>query len=120
MTPYAKALWTALVEHQEAAKKAHPVGVHVVIPLYLITYGALIAKARIPLSPIGIGPYLREVAEECQRRSGKPLNALAVSQKSDGSPGVPGDSYDGAGGFLIRNWDRDVVDAIRSTYPLVP
>lgn len=120
MTPIAKALWRTLASHLEAAKRAHPVGARVSIPEYLITYGKLITTAKVPISPIGIGPYLREVAEECQRRTLKPLNAIAVSQKSDGTPGVPGDSYDGAGGFFLKDWDRDVADTIRTTFPAVP
>lgn len=120
MTPIAKALWKTLASHLEEAKKAHPLVAHISIPPYLITYGKLITKARVPVIPKGIGPYLLEVAEECQRRRLKPLNGLAVSQKSDGTPGVPGDHYDGAGGFLLRDWDRDVVEAIRTTFPALP
>jgi len=42
------------------------------------------------------------------------LNSLAVN----GTTGLPGDGYDGAGGFHIVNWPANVEQCIRfSGYP---
>jgi hypothetical protein len=87
---------------------------HIIESNYTIAYGILCARAAFPGSPEGVGPYLREIAEWCNASGFPPLNALAVNATT----GIPGDSYNGAGGFSIINWPADLAACVRFTgYP---
>ena len=76
---------------------------------YTITYGDLCAAAAVPIPAIAVSPFLLEIAEWCEAASFPPLNSLAVNAGT----GIPGASYDGAGGFDIIDWPRDAEACIR-------
>jgi hypothetical protein len=60
-----------------------------------------------------VGPFLLEIAEWCKDAGYPPLNALAVN-----ATGMPGEGYDGAGGYIVKDWPNDVEGCILFTgYP---
>jgi hypothetical protein len=114
MSPIAKALLNALLAHLHASRAIKPPGPDPVRDSYTIGYGQLIERAKVPIQPINVSPFLLEVAEWCSSNNYKALHSLAVSVV-DGRRTYPGDGYDGAGGFLLKDWDKDVVEAILFT-----
>lgn len=110
-------LGQALLDHHRAATaRLPPQTPKRLIPArYTIQYGALCEKAGVPHVVRMVGNFLGEVAEWCAERNYPPLNSLAVNSAS----GLPGDGYDGAGGFHIVNWPSNVEQCIRFTgYPV--
>lgn len=114
MSSIAKALLNALLAHLRTATAAIPPGTHPNPDNYTIGYGELIMKAQVPIPPIKISPFLLEVAEWCTSHGYKAIHSLAVSVVN-GRRTYPGDGYDGAGGFLLKDWQKDVVEAIQFT-----
>lgn len=114
MRPEARALGQALLDQHRAATAQHPPKKHLVHRLYTLRYGVLCDRSGVPHLVRVVGPFLQEVAEWCQSEGCPPLNSLAV-----GENGIPGEGYDGAGGFKAINWASDVEACIRWTqYPL--
>jgi hypothetical protein len=113
MRAEARALGQALLAQHRAATTQHPPKKHVVPGQYTIRYGVLCDRAGVPHVLRIVGTFLGEVAEWCDAEGFPPLNSLAV-----GENGVPGEGYDGAGGFKAINWPRDVEACIRfAGYP---
>jgi hypothetical protein len=56
-----------------------------------------------------VGTFLEEIAEWCEAEEFPPLNSLAVN----GTTGIPGAGYDGAGNFYIVDWPNDAEACIR-------
>ena len=113
MRTEARALGQALLEHHRAITVQHPPGKRILTSKYTIRYGVLCDRARLPHLVRIVGPFLGDGAEWCQAGNFPPLNALAV-----GENGVPGQGYDGAGGFKGSNWVEDVERCIRfAGYP---
>lgn len=115
MDPISRKLGQALLNHHQATTQMHPPGPYIVEGKYMISYGALCAKAGAPMGilPI-IGRYLLPIAEWCERAGYPALNALAVSDDT----GIPGGGYDSAGGFAIVDWPEEVKRCIRfAGYP---
>ncbi len=109
-----RALANALLRKHAAAVETYPVGKTIARNNYLISYGDLCAVAKVPVSPLAIGPYLSEIAEWCRDEQFPPLNALAVNATTK----QPGSSYNGAGGFKFASWPTDVEACVRWTkYP---
>ena len=105
-----------LLLHRTTTAK-HPPGKHVIPGQHTIAYGELCARAGVPHLTRVVGGFLLEIAEWCQAAGFPPLNSLAVNSES----GMPGDSYDGAGGFAIIDWPADVDACIRFRgYPAMP
>ena len=117
MLPESRALCGELLRHHRTTIAAHPPGKHVVPGPYTITYGDLCARAGVPHLTRIVGKFLLEIAEWCAGSGFPPLNALAVNRETR----IPGDSYDGAGGFTSANWPTDVEACIRfNGYPATP
>lgn len=112
MTPTAQALADVLLAHRTAAVALHPPGKRIITSRYVIAYGDLCAKAGVPHLTRTVGVFLQEIADWCDQHGVPPLNSLAVNGD------VPGDGYDGAGGFTIVQWPNDLEACIRSdNYP---
>jgi hypothetical protein len=80
----------------------------------VISYGQLCDSAGVPWLAQRVGPFLLEIAEWCEQHHYPPLNSLAVNAESL----IPGDSYDGAGDFLLTDWPADVERCLTFTgYP---
>lgn len=110
-------LGQALLDHHRAMTSKIPThAVSRLIPnKYTIPYSKLCEQAGVPHVLRMIGSFLGEVAEWCAARGYPPLNSLAVN----GTTHLPGDGYDGAGGFHIVNWPANVEQCIRFTgYPM--
>lgn len=76
----------------------------------VIGYQELFREAGYPGHHRQAGRYLLQIAEWCQANPGwPPLNALAINVLA----GRPSEEYDGAGGFRLADWDRDVRACIR-------
>jgi hypothetical protein len=113
MTAEAHALGQALVDHHRKMTSAHPPGRRVVASNYTIRYGILCQQAGVPHVLRIVGRFLGEVGGWCADNGYPPLNSLAVNDT-----GLPGDGYEGAGGFTIVNWPIDVEACIRfAGYP---
>lgn len=113
MRSEAHALGLALLDHHRAVTTQHPPGKRIITARYTIRYGVLCDRARLPHLVRIVGAFLGDVAEWCKAGDFPPLNALAV-----GENGVPGEGYDGAGGFKGSDWVQDVEKCIRFTgYP---
>jgi hypothetical protein len=56
-----------------------------------------------------VGSFLGEVADWCAAQGHPPLNSLAVNADT----GIPGEGYEGAGGFKIVDWPTEVEQCIR-------
>jgi hypothetical protein len=70
----------------------------------VISYKELSERAKLPFLTRSAGPFLAEIADWCRLKGWPPINALAVRQDFK----IPGDGYDGAGGFLLKDWEDDV------------
>ena len=108
MKTESKLLANALLVHHRQVVAAHPPGKTIVAGHYSIAYGVLCQRAGVPNGPI-IGAFLREVAEWCAAEGHPALNSLAVNATS----GIPGEGYDGAGGFQIIHWPAELDRCVR-------
>lgn len=104
MTKEARALTNVLLAHHRRTTQQHPPNDNQNADQYVITYGDLCNLVKAPHLTRIIGRFLLEVAEWCEQNHWPPLNALAVNAESR----IPGDSYNGAGGFTATDWPRDV------------
>ena len=113
MRSESRALGQALLAHHQATTIQFPPKKIIVVRQYLIRYGVLCDRAGVPHVVRIVGGFLQEIAEWCEAERFPPLNSLAV-----GENGVPGEGYDGAGGFRSIDWPRDVEECIRfNGYP---
>jgi hypothetical protein len=113
MRPEARALGQELLTQHRVATGQFPPRNHIVPSQYTIRYGVLCDRAGVPHVIRIVGTFLGEIAEWCESEGFPPLNSLAV-----GENGIPGDGYDGAGGFRAIDWPADVEACIRFTgYP---
>lgn len=112
MTPIAKKMWNTLNTWLTVCQKTVLTKPTPIRP-FLITYGDLVDTAGLSgfITPEGTGPYLKEIAEKCRDEKLPPLNALVVNKQSH----IPGDAYDGAGGFTLVHWPVDVLDVMKCT-----
>ena len=108
MRAEARALGQALLDHHRAVTSQHPPAKNIIPSWYTIRYGALCSKAGVPHVLRVIGGFLQEVAEWCEVNRYPALNSLAVNDT-----GMPGDGYDGVGGFKIVHWHAEVEKCIR-------
>lgn len=109
-----KLLANALLDHHRKVVKAKPPGKKIIEVHYTIPYGKLCAAAGVPHVLPVVSQFLLEVAEWCAELDYPALNALAVNA----STGIPGEGYDGAGGFTIVDWPGEVERCVRwSAYP---
>lgn len=108
MRSEARALGQALLAQHQATTAQFPPKKLVVVRQYVVRYGVLCERAGVPHIVRIVGEFLREIAEWCDAEGFPPLNSLAV-----GENGVPGDGYDGAGGFMSRDGPKDVEKCIR-------
>jgi hypothetical protein len=116
MRAESRALCRELLLHQ-ATVAAHPPGKRILARHYTIAYGDLCTRAGVPHLTRIVGQFLVEVAEWCEAAGFPPLNSLAVNSET----GVPGEGYDGAGGFAMDDWPSDVEACIRfNNYPATP
>ena len=67
-------------------------------------YGNLCEKAGVPFLTHGVGRFLGEIAEWCEKNGWPPLNSLAVNRAT----GIPGVGYDGAPGSDLLLWPEQV------------
>lgn len=98
MRAISQALYAELLSHHQATCRQQPVPP--VVDACLITYGQLVERSRVPISPRSIGPYLADIAKHCADRGWPPLNALVVNQDTR----MPGDSYSDAVGCSLTGW----------------
>jgi hypothetical protein len=113
MRPEARALAQALLDHHRARTSASPPGKTIVPAHYTVRYGDLCSKAGAAHLTRIAGSFLGEIAEWCADQGYPPLNSLAVNET-----GLPGHGYDGAGGFTIGDWPKEVEECVRFTgYP---
>lgn len=117
MRPVARALLVALLRHHRdvtTRNPPQPTG-KIVERVYTISYSNLCARAGVPDVQRVVGQFLGEIAEWSRDNGFPPLNSLAVNAGT----GVPGEGYDGAGGFLGENWSEEVAQVVRfAGYPL--
>jgi len=93
--------------------KQYPPGKKVFEGRYTVRYGDLCSAAGVPHLTRIVGGFLGEVAEWCAHAGYPPLNSLAVNES-----GLPGEGYDGAGGFTLVNWPKEVEECVRyGSYP---
>jgi len=117
MRAEAKALLKELLCHHRVVTKQDPLEKNLIISQYLIFYGVLCSRIGAPWLTLRIGSFLMEIAEWCAAMGYPALNALAVNHET----GYPDSSYDGAGGFKLKDWDKEVERVIRFTsYPIDP
>jgi hypothetical protein len=117
MRAESRALCRELLLHHQAKTAAHPPGMRVIARYYTIPYGDLCTRAGVPHLTRIVGQFLAEVAEWCEASGFPPLNSLAVNSDT----GIPGEGYDGAGGFAIVDWPADVEACVGFTgYPTSP
>lgn len=111
MTGEARAICQALLDHHRAVVARHPpgAGTQIKIDRYLIAYGDLCQNAAVSWLVRKVGPRLLEVAKWCRDQGYPPLNSLAVNATTR----VPGDGYDGAGGFKGAEWPAEVESCVR-------
>ncbi len=113
MSPEAYAIGQALLDHHQASIAKRPPGKKILPSQYTIRYSDLCSRAGLPHLTRIIGGFLAEVAEWCEANGYPPLNSLAVNDTK-----MPGGGYDGAGGFKLIDWPKEVEDCIRYTgYP---
>lgn len=111
-------LGQALLDHHRMMSKTLPTETtkKLILGRYTISYSKLCEQAGVPHVLRMVGSFLGEIAEWSTLNGYPPLNSLAVN----GATGLPGDGYEGAGGFHIVNWPADVEQCIRFTrYPAV-
>lgn len=116
MHPRAVALGNVLVRHHRATAGVRRPGAAAAAPAScLLTYtdaAKLLGNANLRRN---LSVRLREIAEWCGSNGHPPLNALVVNRKT----GRPGHRYDGAGGFRLVHWGRDLARCVGwTTYPL--
>ena len=70
----------------------------------VIFYGNLCERAGVPFLTHGVGRFLGEIAEWCEKNGWPPLNSLAVNRAT----GMPGIGYDGAPGSDLLLWPEQV------------
>lgn len=114
MRPESKLLANVLLAHHRATTAACPPGKKIIYSRYTLPYGRLCTQAGVPhVLPI-VSSFLLEVAEWSAASGYPALNALAVNADS----GIPGDGYDGAGGYAIIDWPAEVERCVRfGNYP---
>jgi hypothetical protein len=115
MRPESKALGQVLLDHhREITLQNPPPERKFSVDPYLIAYGDLCSRARVPELVRIVGGYLAEIADLCATNDWPPLNALAVNSESR----LPGDGYDEAVGCSEKNWSVEVAQCIRfAGYP---
>ena len=114
MKPESRALAQALIDHHRAQITRFPPGKLLVQNRYTIRYGQLCERAGVAHLTRIVGSFLLEIAEWCAASGHPPLNALAVNDS-----GMPGDGYDGAGGFPILEWPKQLDACVRyKGYPI--
>lgn len=107
-------LANALLVHHRQASTAKPPARKIIEANYTIPYGRLCSLAGVPHVLPVISQFLREVAEWSAASGYPALNALAVNAET----GIPGEGYDGAGGFEIVHWPAELDRCVRFTsYP---
>ena len=109
-------LGQALLDHHRATTSVSPPRAvkRPVASKYTIAYIKLCEQAGVPRIVRLVGSFLGEIAEWCASQGYPPLNSLAVNSAT----GLPGDGYDGAGGFRTVDWPANVEQCIRfSGYP---
>jgi hypothetical protein len=104
----ARKLGQVLLDHHRVKREEHPPGKRVLLPRYTIRYNDLCNRAGVPHVLRIVGTFLSEIAEWCADEDFPPLNSLAV-----GEVGVPGEGYDGAGGFHAVHWPKDAEACVR-------
>ncbi len=111
MRAEATKLGQALLQHHHAVTTRIPpqVGKKLIVARYTIPYSRLCQEAGTAHILRMVGSFLAEVAEWCSENGYPPLNALAVNAQT----GLPGEGYDGAGGFTITDWPTEVEQCIR-------
>ncbi len=115
MRAEARALGNHLLAHHRIVTTTFPPGQKVIVDKYTIRYNKLCTAAGVPHVLQVVGNFLGEVAEWCAANGYPPLNALAVNDTR-----MPGDGYDGAGGFKLLHWPTQVEECIRfKRYPLL-
>jgi hypothetical protein len=108
------ALGQVLLDHHRQTTAQFPPGERPNIERYLIAYNVLCTRANLPYLTRIVGEFLGDIARWCAANGWPPLNSLAVNASSR----MPGDGYDGAGGFSIVNWPAEVIKCIRfDQYP---
>ena len=103
-----------LLTHHKKVTAAKPPGKRIIEANYTIPYGRLCTQAGVPhILPV-VSNFLLEVAEWSAASGYPALNSLAVYAET----GIPGDGYDGAGGFGIVDWPAELDRCVRFTkYP---
>jgi hypothetical protein len=104
-----KLLANALLEHHRKTTSAKPPGKRIIAASYTLPYGRLGVMAGVPHVLPVISQFLREVAEWSAVSGYPALNALAVNAET----GIPGEGYDGAGGFEIIHWPAELDRCVR-------
>lgn len=106
-------LANVLLKRHKERRRQHPSPSSLDIQHFTIPYAELCRQASLPGLERRCGVYLREIAEWCRINEFPPLNGLAVRGNTR-----PGGSYDGAGGFRLLDWQKDVLLCIRfDEYP---
>jgi hypothetical protein len=115
MTPEARALAQALINHQREVRQ--PVlAKDLNIQSILTTYGDLCERAGLPHVRPDVGKFLREIAQWCHDNRWPPLNSLAVNRETR----RPGRGYGNAPGCSLERWRDDVLRCVQfSGYPEV-
>lgn len=104
-----------VLDHHRQMTAQYPPNERPNIEHYLLAYNAPCTRANVPYLTRTVGTFLADIAEWCADNEWPPLNALAVNAESH----MPGEGYDGAGGFNIVNWPTEVMSCIRfQEYPL--
>lgn len=98
-----------LLAHHRRVVASKPPGKRVIHSNYTIPYGQLCQRAGVPHALANISFFLLEVAEWSAANNWPALNALAVNAES----GIPGEGYDGAGGFKITEWPAELDRCVR-------
>ncbi len=113
MTPEARALTQALLDHRKRVREAQSER-KLDIDLCLIPYGELCDSAGLPNLKPTVGKCLREIAEWCHENGWPPLNSLAVNRATR----RPGRGYDSAPGCSLQHWRSEAGAAIEfDRYP---
>lgn len=107
MTPIARALTYALLEHHRDVCVPHTFRPPI-IDQCLITYGDLCERAGQSGIARSVGRFLQEVAEWCAQNGWPPLNSLAVNKDSR----MPGDNYNVAPGCSLLGWPTEAAKCI--------
>ena len=100
MSPIARALANALLEHRRSVAASRPAD----LDGALIAYGDLWDRAGSPGDLALVGGYLKEVAAWCAEHGWPPLNSLAVNGKKR----RPGRRYAEAAGCSLEGWEGEV------------